>query len=177
MDGLTFENDHPQIAVGEVAPPLHGGHQLLVVQMALAEIPPDQWPGHDFALADAVVSFVIESAGQQAVERPAVGVHGPECGDLVGHDFGRGPVVELGQLIDHQRRAFHDAGFHGGFRITSEAPDAGGPVAGVVAHGGQKRNLFGQQVSHDHHGNHRDHDRQQQRRPKVGGSDRAVVAE
>ena len=51
LDRLTFEDDHPQIALVQLAAPLHRLHQLLVVQMAFAEIPADQWTGDGLAFA------------------------------------------------------------------------------------------------------------------------------
>lgn len=42
MDGLAFEHDHPQVALGESATALHRREQLLVVQVAFTEVPADQ---------------------------------------------------------------------------------------------------------------------------------------
>lgn len=66
MDGLALEDYHPQLALVELATPLHRLEQLLVVQVAFAEVPPDQRPGDDFTLAQAVVGLVgvvSQSAG------------------------------------------------------------------------------------------------------------------
>src|SRR5581483_4984543 len=80
VDGLALEDYHPQLALVELAAPLHRLEQLLVVQVAFAEVPPDQRAGDDFTLAQAVVGLVgvvSQSAGNQPVERAPVSVHGP----------------------------------------------------------------------------------------------------
>src|SRR5271163_1858655 len=47
---LAFQNDHPDVTVFEVAAPLHGSKQLLIVQVTFAEIPTEQRTGDDFAV-------------------------------------------------------------------------------------------------------------------------------
>ena len=60
LDRLAFQDDHPQIALVELAAPLYRLHQLLVVQVAFAEIPADQRPGDGLTLAQRVVRLVVQ---------------------------------------------------------------------------------------------------------------------
>ena len=96
MDRLALQDDDADVAVLELAASLQRLQQLLVVQVALAEVPADQGPGHHFALTHAVVGLVVDRARQQAVERPAMGVHRPERRHLVGHQLGGLGSVQLG---------------------------------------------------------------------------------
>lgn len=134
VDGLALQDDDADVAVLEVAAALHRLHQLLVVQVALAEVPPDERAGDDFALPDLVVGFVVDRARQQPVERPAMHVHRAEGGDFVRQHFRGFRVVEPRQLIDDERRALHDVGVDPFLGARTEAPHTGGPVAGVVPH-------------------------------------------
>ena len=63
LDRLAFQDDHAQIALVELAAPLHRLHQLLVVQVAFAEIPADQRPGDGLTLTQRVVRLVVQRAG------------------------------------------------------------------------------------------------------------------
>ena len=58
MDRLAFQHDDANVALVEVAAPLHCLEQLFVVQVTFAEVPTHQWAGNYFALADLVVGFV-----------------------------------------------------------------------------------------------------------------------
>ena len=63
------------LAGREVAALLDRLEQLLVVEVAVAEVPAVDDAGDQLALADVVGLDVVDRARQQAVQRPAVGVH------------------------------------------------------------------------------------------------------
>lgn len=59
MDGLRVEQHHPHLTGLEAAPLLHRRDQLLVVQVAVAEVPADGSAADPFAVGDDVVVFVM----------------------------------------------------------------------------------------------------------------------
>ena len=80
VDRLRVEQHHPHLAGLEVAALLHRGDQLLVVHVAVAEIPPDGGAADAFPVGEDVVVLVL--AGHRPVrqreQRPAVSVEGAE---------------------------------------------------------------------------------------------------
>ena len=91
---LRLEHDHAQLARREAAPLLDRLEQLLVVEVAVAEVPAGDDAGDQLALAHVVVLDVVDRARQQPVERAAVAVHRAEREPLVEQQLGRLAVVE-----------------------------------------------------------------------------------
>ena len=68
---------------------LHRLEQLLVVEVAVAEVPAVDDAGDQLALAHVVVLDVVDGAVDQAVERPAVRVHRAEAEARGEHQLGQ----------------------------------------------------------------------------------------
>ena len=63
VGGLGLEGDHPHVASAEPALLLHGVEQLLVVEVAVAEVPAGDDARDQLALAHVVVLDVVDRAG------------------------------------------------------------------------------------------------------------------
>ena len=82
--GLGLERHDPQLAGLERAALLHSVEQLLVVEVAVAEVPAVDDPRDQLALAHVVGLDVVDRrTRQEPVERAAVRVHGAEGEPLV----------------------------------------------------------------------------------------------
>ncbi len=80
MDRLRVEQHDAHLAGREAAALLHRGDQLLVVHVAVAEIPPDGGAADAFPVGEDVVVLVLAGHRpmRQGEQRPAVSVHGAE---------------------------------------------------------------------------------------------------
>ena len=90
VDGLRVQDDHPDVALGEVAALLDGGQKLLVVQVAIAEIPAEHDSCDELAVGRHVFGLVIRPAQpwDHPVQSATMRVHCPERHPLVHQKFG-----------------------------------------------------------------------------------------
>ena len=152
---LGLERDDPQLARLESAALLDRLEQLLVVEVAVAEVPAVDDAGDQLALADVVGLDVVDRARQQARSAPgrgsaSTGTRGPcragarpargrrrltSCSTTIGAGF----VIDAVELLL-------------GAGVLAEEPLARRPVAGVVAHRRQERDLVRAEVAEDRHG-------------------------
>src|SRR4029077_14348756 len=122
---LRLEGHNAQLALGEVATLLNRGEQPLVVEMAVAEVVAEDDAGDELSLTDVVVLDVVDGAGAEPVERPAMGMHREKREPFVEEDIDQVVLVELGQLLGDDRRRLDDLLVEALLGPVSEQPLAG----------------------------------------------------
>ncbi len=148
------------------------------MQVAVAEVPAEYRSRHGLAVPHIVGLHVVQGPRQQPGERTAVAVHRPPGQCLVQHQFGGLGSVQAGELVHGQTGRLHDVLAQTVLGAPAEAPQAGGPVAGVVAHRGEERHQVGADVpEHGDHGQAQHQHRGEQRGVQGEGAGRRVMAE
>lgn len=103
MSGLGFEHHDSQLHLLEPALLLDRLEQLVVVEVAFAEVPAGDDTGDELAVDHLVVLDVLHGPGQQPVERAPVALHRPKREDLLREVLGRLLAVEPRQLPFRER--------------------------------------------------------------------------
>ena len=106
---LGLERDDAQLAGLEPAPLLDRLEQLLVVEVAVAEVPADDDAGDQLALAHVVGLDVVDGArGSSPLSARPCECIARKARPLLSRQLGQVAVVELGQLLDDDRRRLVD---------------------------------------------------------------------
>ena len=87
VDGLRLHPHDDQLARLEPAPALHRGDQVLIVQVTVAEVEPDQRVADELTLAHRPRVDVLQVLDEQREQAAALAVHGPPRDCLLHRDL------------------------------------------------------------------------------------------